>query len=88
MLKPTPNPVTARVKFNYSLYKTFKLEVRVLYYKQAWNAYWCYDIIPLITKGTYRAYADRDHYKLVDESQLYMYVPDYFLELFEDLEVI
>lgn len=88
MLKPTPNPGTARVKFNYSLYKIFKLEARVLYYSQAWSYYWCYDIIPLITKGTYRAYADRDHYKLVDENQLYMYVPDYFLELFEDLEVI
>ena len=52
MLKPTPNPGTARVKFNYSLYKIFKLEARVLYYSQAWSYYWCYDIIPLITKGT------------------------------------
>lgn len=85
MLKPTPDPGTARVKFNYSLYKTFKLEVRVLYYKRAWDAYWCYDIIPLIKSEIYRAYADRDNYKVVKWDELYMYVPDYFLELFEDL---
>ncbi len=89
MIRATPDPGTARVKFSYSLYKIFKSEVRVLYYKRAWDAYWCYNIIPLVKSGiTYRAYANRDNYKLVIDTQLYMYVPDYFLELFEDLEVI
>lgn len=86
MIRETPKPGTKRVKFNYSLYKIFKSEVRVLYYKRAWDAYWCYDIIPLTKSGiTYRAYANRDNYKLVIDTQLYMYVPEYLFELFEDL---
>lgn len=80
-----PKPGTKRVEFNYGLYKKLKSEVRVFYYRQAWDAYWCYDIIPLIKNEIYRAYANRDNYKVVKWDELYMYVPDYFLELFEDL---
>lgn len=85
MIHKTPNLGTKRVKFNYKLYQTFKSEVRTLYYIRPWEGFWCQDIFPLIKEGTYRAYANRNHYKLVDENQLYMFVPEYFLELFEDL---
>lgn len=85
MVRATPKPGIKRVKFNYNLYKKLKSEVRVLYYLRPWNGFWCYDIIPLIKDGTYRAYANRDNYKLVSEAQLYMYVPEYLFELFEDL---
>lgn len=88
MIKELPKPGYARVRFNYNLYKNFKLEIQVLYYSRSWDAYWCYDIVSLIRSELYRAYANRDNYKVVKWNELYMYVPDYFLELFEDLEVI
>lgn len=85
MIRSTPKPGTKRIKFNYNLYKKLRSEVSVLYYVRPWEGFWCQNILPLVKKGTYRAYANRDHYKLVSDSQLYMYVPEYFLELFEDL---
>jgi hypothetical protein len=80
------DPGTARVKFNYNLYKIFRSEIRVLYYNRTWKYYWCYKLLPLIVKGTYRAYSNNDYYEIADEDQLYMYVPEYFLELFTDVE--
>ena len=71
-------------KINYRIYKEFKSNVEV--YCPTYN-YWCSNILPL-GSGMYMAYYDyTNNYNIVSEEELFMYVPEYLLELFTDLKV-
>lgn len=81
-----------RVGFNFKIYKNFKDEIEV-------GDWACRTVLNVedVGQGEFKITYDRIKYSKIDKDYieqvvsrgcLYMYVPDYFLEIFEDLEKV
>ena len=75
-----------RIRLNVKLYKAFRLSGEVQVFSRKSRRVPYYDILEL-GKRACRAYVGREgYYYVFRPEELYMEVPEYFLEIFEDLE--